>query len=164
VWGLNATLSLYLLAALWGATQVRPQQPQELWSPPPATGQAGLFLGTLEDLSKWKTGLPDQIDVTVVVDSPAIRWLLRNYPNAQYPPVLPVDQTPSVLITDQEQTEISLPATYRGQDFAWNIAPGWKGALPPDFAGWLAFRTAPLEKRHIILWAREDLFSGDNPK
>ena len=51
-------------------------------------------------------------------------------------------------------------AAYRGHAFAWQVLPGWQGPLPPMGIEWIAFRRAPLQNQHIILWARSDAFPG----
>lgn len=160
VWGVSAGLTVYMLSALWGAAFLRPNQPQELWGATPATGQAGLFINTLESLSEWNTGFPRKIDLAVSVDTPSLRWALRHFPEARFVTQPAARELPSIVITRQEQPAPALSAAYRGQDFAWWISPGWTGALPPNLTGWLTFRQAPLQQEHILLWARSDLFPG----
>ncbi len=160
MWGIIIGLSVYLISAMWGASQLRANQPEELWSRPPATGQADLFTSTLQDLSRWKTGFSHQIDTISVVDAPSLRWVLRDYPNIHFETGLPTGTLPSVIITRQEQEAPALTTSYRGQDFAWWIIPGWTSALPPNFLEWITFRKAPVYNEKLILWARSDLFPG----
>jgi hypothetical protein len=159
-WGGSFALTLYLVFVLWRATQLAPNQPQELWKSPPGTGQTALMMQTLHDLSEWNTGLKNQIEVVSTVDSPSLAWLLRNFPKASFSAGLPQSQTPPILITGENESSPALTAGYRGQDFVWWVRPGWAGAIPPDTLNWFAFRTAPLQEEHVILWAREDLFPG----
>ena len=162
VWGIGSALAIYSLSALWGAAYLRPQLPQELWSPAPATAQhqANLFIRTLEELSRWHTGFSHDIDIVVSVDSSSVRWALQPFKNARFVPHPGVDDLPAVIITRQDQDAPALSASYRGQDFSWWIGPGWTGALPANQTGWLTFREAPLVEEQIILWARSDLFPG----
>jgi len=160
MWGLIIAFSIYLTSVMWGASQLRANQPPELWSHPPATGQADLLMDTMGNLSRWKTGLTEQIDGISLVDTPSLRWVLRDYPNVHYETGLPTGTLPSVIITRQEQEAPSLTASYRGQDFSWCVNPGWTGALPPNPLEWLTFRKAPLFNEMLILWARSDLFPG----
>ncbi len=165
--GVLAALGIALLSTTWGVSQLRPDGPEELWSPAPSVGEANLLLTTLRDLSVWHTGEREALDVTVAVDSPALHWLLRDYRQARYVPEIQslnglevAGQQPSVVIAWQTDQTPSLSATYRGQDFAWRITPGWQGVFPQDFALWLAFRQAPIQLQSIVLWARSDLFPG----
>lgn len=158
--GVGGFLVLYTISAMWGASQKRMNQPQELWTPPPATGQVELLLGTLYDLSKWNHGTKTDLEVMYTISSPALTWYLRDFSKASYVNHLTEKQQPEVVITSQESEAPLLAATYRGQDFVWWIHPGWSHVLPPDMIRWLAFREAPLFEEEIILWARSDLFPG----
>jgi uncharacterized protein (TIGR03663 family) len=160
VWGLSILFAVYSISALWGATQLRSNQPQEIWNQPPGTGQASLFMATLTDFSNWETGSPRYIDVVSTVETPSIRWQLRDMPNVQFVSTPPVGDMPDVIITREQEKAPALTAAYRGQDFVWWTLPGWTGILPSNTISWLTFREAPLFREHIILWVRADLFPG----
>ena len=163
VWGLGLALGIYGFANMWSASQLHMRGRVELWSPFPIIADADLVVKTLEDLSMWKTGRTESIDITIVIETFSLRWALRTFPNVDFLPerqMLAISGEPSVVIARQVQEAPILAATYRGQDFAWWAYPGWEGALPPDFINWLAFRSAPLQQEQVILWARGDLFPG----
>lgn len=160
VWGLVFGLGLFGFANMWWVTQLRANSEQELWYPVPLTQQANQLTVTLGDLSEWKTGFRDQIDVVVTTAAPSIEWLLRDFPNTRFLPEVIASESPSVVIALQDQPQPNLREAYRGQDFSWWASPGWQGALPPDWTHWLVFRTGPREVSSIILWARGDLFLG----
>jgi len=158
VWGTTATFALYLLSVTWGASQLHPNKPQELWGLGPGGGQAALFETTLNDLSARNVGNRHQIDILTTVDIPSMRWVLRNYPKAQFTTDLKIDELPSVIITRQEGEVPQLNTSYRGQDFVWWQEPGWTGVLPFPILRWLTFREAEIKNEIVILWARSDLF------
>jgi hypothetical protein len=160
-WGLIAILLAYSTSLLWGATQLRPNLPQELWSPPPATGQAELLIRTIDDLSNWNEGFADEIDILSMVDLPSLRWALRNYHQIRFLADLPPDEQPAIIIGKVANDNPILNTAYRGQDFVWSISPGWQGALPEQVLRWFALREAPLQNELLILWARSDLFQGE---
>jgi len=162
VWGLVLGMGLYTTAALWSVGYVRPNQPQGLWGPVPATGETDLLLQTIHFLSSWNTGRENEIDIVSEIDTPAMRWLLRNFPKASYSSLPNMDGTDSLLITPQAQESPALASSYRGQSFVWKTYPGWPGVLPEDFIRWLNYREAPLFQENIILWVRSDLFPGGN--
>jgi len=159
-WGLTGAALVYLLAVLWSASQLRANQPAELWGTSPGTGQADLLDSTLIDLSNRNTGLARDIGIVSVVDSPSLRWVLKDYPNAHFSAALAAEETPPILLTALEGDVPSIAATYRGQDFVWRTWPGWTGVFPEKFIEWLTFRKAPVTSEKIILWARSDLFPG----
>jgi UPF0716 family protein affecting phage T7 exclusion len=162
VWGVGAALGLYGLSAMVGATLLRPNGVGELWYPSPATTiqESKLLLRTLDDLAVWRTGHRKTLDVVVLSPSPALRWALRDWHTVRFVSDLQAVGAPEVIITPADRTELKMAMAYRGQDFAWREAPGWGGGLPPAWEGWLAFREAPLQKEGLILWARSDLFPG----
>lgn len=153
--------SLYLLSNMWGASQLRLNQTQELWNHTPAVGQAGLMLDTLQNLSRWnESGFPEQIDLVLTAPAASLRWALRDYQNLTLLAEPILTELPSIIITTHSQQAPELAASYRGQDFDWWLRAGWTGALPPDANRWLAFREAPTLPDQVILWARVDLFPG----
>jgi hypothetical protein len=162
VWGLMIALGAFMLSAGWGSWQLRSNTPQELWTPIPTTLEANLLVETLDDLSEWRTGQQKALDLVVTSDSPVLRWILRDWKQVIFKPVIAPDELPSVIISAEQETSPSLAAAYRGQDFYWQAYPGWVGALPADWPGWLVFRKGSLVQERIILWARSDLFpQGD---
>jgi len=140
VWGVCAALGLYGISAMWSASFRSEPDQIDLWQPVPITRNADLLMQTVEDLSEWNTGLVRDIDVTLAVEAPSLRWALRNYPEMTTiaeDNLVALPNTPSIVIARQTAEAPRLAETYRGQDFAWWIYPGWEGALPPDFLRWL---------------------------
>jgi hypothetical protein len=160
VWALCVVFGLWLFSNTWGMTIVRKNGAQEFWPIPATTGQADLLSQTLSDLSSWNTGLKDQLEIVALVDSPALQWELRHFPNAHFKTSLSANETPPVVITPGGVELPSLIEKYRGQDFVWRLYPGWQGVFPPNIINWLAFRQALLSQDQIILWARGDIFPG----
>ena len=52
------------------------------------------------------------------MDSPALQWILRDWP-LTVAPGLSFSGTPSVVIASDQFPTTSLEASYRGQDFTW---------------------------------------------
>lgn len=160
IWGLGAGLTIYLISALWSASQLHTNYPVDLWDPTPGTGQATLMMQTLGDLSEWQTGFRNQIEIASEVNTSSLRWQLRNFPNVQFVSQPTSGDLPPVIISSQNQEAPTLASSYRGQDFVWLTSPDWTGSLPPNPISWLVFREAPVKNEHIILWARDDIFPG----
>lgn len=152
---------VYAFATLWSATQIRPNSPAEFWNPGNTIAQTDLLENTIRDLSLWQTGMPETIDIAVTADTPAVRWLLRDYQNVQFLSQVPTSNMPALILTPSSQESPTLSSAYRGQDFPWQMAPGWSGPLPDDFIKWLTFRQANEQKTWVVLWARVDLFPGE---
>jgi hypothetical protein len=159
-WGLGSVLVVYTLSNLWGVSQLRANGEQELWTVPPAIDQSQELQETLGDLSEWKTGRRDAIDILAVSPPPSLEWFLRSWEQVAFTTEIKGEGLPTVILAPESASSPSLAAAYRGQDFAWQVYPSWNGALPPDWASWLVFRKAPQQIEHIILWARADVFPG----
>jgi len=160
VWVLCLVLGLQLISNTINMSIVHQNGAQEMWSRSPTISQAKQLNATLVDLSNWTTGLRDQLEIVSLVNSPALQWDLRQFPNARSAATLAFSEAPPVVITLKDAEVPSLAEKYRGQDFVWQLYPGWQGVFPPNFINWLAFRQAPLAQEQIILWARADIFPG----
>lgn len=160
VLGILGAGSLYLISAFWSSSQVGANLPSELWYPSSAGNQTALFEKSVRDISVWKTGFPNRIDITLIGDSTSIQWALRNFEQVHITDTIPSQELPAIIITPQSEQPPALTAAYRGQDFIWWTYPGWESSLPGNLAGWFTFREAPLIQDQIILWVRSDLFPG----
>jgi len=156
-WGGTAFLVAFTLGASTGAGGLRQPLTAELWSPSPQTAQADLLQKTLDDLSDWNKGHVESLPVTVVgLDSPALRWLLRDWEVKEVNALSPAG-SPALVIASQGM-ELNLSAAYRGEDFVWYQSPNWDEALPEEWLRWFVYRQMPQQKESLTLWARGDLF------
>jgi hypothetical protein len=160
VWGVSFVLALWMLSPTWGLSQLRPNGAAEYWRVGPAAGQVEDLTNTLHDLAAWDTGIASLMEIQSTVNSPSLRWALRNFSTVTYTVGLAKDQLPAAFITPESTQSLELLASYRGQDFDWEITPGWTGPLPPYLLDWLYLRKAPITSQKIILWVRADLFPG----
>lgn len=156
VWGVLLGLCVYTSSATWGMIVDRTTRAQELWFPAPATAQTAKVDEIVGDLSEWETGRRDGVPVFVTVDSPALRWVLRNHPELGVGDRVAPDTSPPIVISPSGVA--GPPGAYRGDEIAWRERIVWEGALPADWLRWLVFREAPVEVDSVTLWARADLF------
>lgn len=162
LWGITISLLIWMVPAVVSSTGLRAGTEHELWKQPPHTSQTDLMLSTLGDLSAWQTGHRQTIDIAVIVEAPSLQWALRDYPNARFRSHLAGGEMPTAIISYLGQETPALTASYRGQDFSWQVYPAWQGVLPPNLPQWLAFRKTPVQPSMIILWARVDIFPDDS--
>ncbi len=160
IWGIGSAALIYLISVMWGASQLRPHQPSELWTNPPGSGQTDLIVETLEDLSNKNIGMSEEIEILSTINSPSLRWALRKFSNSSFQSTISPDEMPEVILSPVVEEMPALTSSYRGQDFVWKTWPGWEGVLPEDFISWFTFRTAPINAEKVILWARSDQFPG----
>ena len=158
VWAIIGVLGVYQLAGVCGGLRLDRNVRQELWVRYPVVQESDLLLNTLNDLSEWNTGQKTSLDIVVLAESASLRWVLRDWKQVRFASELTADNLPATLITYKDQATPKLTDVYRGQDFAWDVFPGWQGIIPMDFMRWLAFRQAPTQSIQVVLWARADLF------
>ncbi|MFA5836656.1 MAG: hypothetical protein WC837_06845 [Bellilinea sp.] len=165
MWGLIAALGLWGFSAAWGGTGLGANPEGQVWWRGAWVDEVDLLQTTLNDLSTWKMRVPGELELVVEgIDSPALRWALRDYRQARYVTTTASASKPALLITvDKPSPELA--DTYRGQDFVLEVNPKWQMSFD-EWLQWIAFKSAPVEKTIIVLWARADLFpdaAGFNP-
>jgi hypothetical protein len=159
-WGVGVSLGLFIIASMWGVSQLRINGEQELWHPPPFTRQADLLTKTLGDISEWNTGHRSRMEVFVIAPGDSFRWLFRDWSEVIFLDGLPPNELPYALITSLDQPEPQLGVSYMGQGFSWFVSPAWEGGLPENWAHWLVFRNSPQKIEQVILWVRTDVIPG----
>ena len=157
VYGAGIALAVFTIGAAFGAAGLREPQTVELWQPAPQTAQADLLLQTIEEFSDWRRGRGEALSlVSHGVDSPALRWLLRDLEIKEIS-VLSSMESPDAVITPQD-VDLSLTSPYRGQAFVWYQSPAWEAASGEDWLRWFVFRKMYQYSENLNLWVREDLF------
>lgn len=160
--GFGIVLVIYLFASISAGAYTNPYRQRELWTKSPSVGDADLISTTVAEISEWNTGLRDQIDIAIRIESPAMYWLLREFPAIEHSADSTdlVDNSPSLILTHADDSHPQLAASYRGQDFVWQVTPDWGNLTFVSFFGWLTSRTVPMSYENVILWSRSDLFPG----
>ena len=160
IWSATAILFVWMISSTWGMGINQPNHPSELWSNGSSIGQSQELIQTLQLLSTLKTGQKTTLDIISINPSPSLRWALRSFGNASFQNALSQEQLPAAIITDANEKSPALIASYRGQDFDWQIKPGWTTNLPPDMRHWMYKHSAPIISERLILWIRADVFPG----
>ena len=161
--GVAVFLLVLTLANTWRAAGLGTHPEAELWRVDALPGEADLLQNTLTDLSKWKTGQANSLDVFVAGDAPAsLRWMLRGYSQVEFGTEVPTDATPAIVFTS-DQITLALNKPYRGQDFVLEINPVFANLDVRGDLLYLIYRVVPLQKSATILWARADIFPGQVP-
>ncbi len=167
IFGLSCVLLVYTLGAAWSGAGLGSRPEAELWIEGVFPKESALTLKVLGDASEWSTGRRDTLDLLVSgIDTPSLRWVLRNYSRVTYVSQLPPDAQPGVVITSEVQgANLGLPAAYTGQRLGWGEVVNWSALLPGDWFHWLFYRdlvdrTQLISRQNLILWVRSDLFPG----
>ena len=160
VGGAAVTLFLYLFSSIVLDTYLVSYDPRSIFSDGNGAGQMELLGESIADVSITATGRPDSIKGAVVSDNQALRWALREFEEIDFlvnPP--PGIDYPIVITTGVTEPPV-IRENYRGQDFVLATHPGWGRILPDDWISWIAFRKGPIANDYLILWVRNDIYSG----
>lgn len=161
--GFTILFMIFSLSTAWRAAGLGKYPHAEMWRYDGIADELDLLSNTAGDLSEWNRLNRQEIDITKVnYPSSSLTWALRDFVNLRDENYLPVSSNPSLVITAAEEIP-ALAETYRGQDFVVNKKTAWTLILPEEWVQWFAFRLLPDEKQQVILWARTDLFPGENP-
>ncbi len=158
--GVAGMLILYVLSALVQGGYLRQGDPRSLWSDGSGAGQIKLLQDSIYDASITQTGRGDAIQGVVVGSWDTLHWALRELEGIEYQESFDSEKLPSLIITSELDHFLVNQEMYRGQDFVLETRPGWEGIIPTDWRSWIAFRSGPVEKEDIILWIRNDIYSG----
>ncbi len=156
VWGTLIPLVFFTLAMATGAAGVREPRTLELWNPEPRLGRADLVLKVANEISSLNTGYDAQLPLTIVgMDSPALRWLFRDW-QVETTDVFAPNATPELVITPFG-VDLTLTAEYRGEPLVWREVGDWYNATFANWLNWFIYRQMPVLREDIILWVRADL-------
>jgi hypothetical protein len=158
VLGLTVALGLYTIGAMAGAAGLRTiPNAAEMWSAGSSLPDADLVLATVDQVSDWSKDNIDSQPVTIAgIDSPALRWLLRDHAVTVTPALDAVSSPPIVITTGQDNP--ALAARYRGQELVWRQEPQWNQTSFADWFGWLGFHQILQNPQKVVIWVRDDLF------
>ncbi len=157
-WGAILFAIVYTLGASAAAAQIRAYRTTELWSVSPSTAQADIVTSQLHEFSLWKAGANQSLDIVIAdLDSPALRWLLRDW-EVSVTSSASLDASPAIVFTAGQQASPVLQSAYRGQDVLWRTYPGWEQASGADWLRWIITHDMPSGRENLILWARTDIF------
>ena len=158
--GSGILLLIYMLSALVQGSYLRQGDPRSLWSDGSGAGQTRLLQESIYDASITYTGRGEAIRGVVLGSWDILRWELRGLEGFEYQESLGSDDMPPLIITSEIDYFLVDQEMYRGQDFVLETRPGWDGIIPTDWISWIAFRSGLVEKEDIILWIRNDIYSG----
>lgn len=159
-----AVLMLYLQ---WGTatnlTRMGANDPHERIVVEGTDDDMRILSNLLGDLSRQVTGAGHDLDLISLVDSPVLRWYLRDFEHAQFAAALPIHAQPQAVISPAE-TELRIGDDYLGADFGLlqSQLENEQAFSLNDTMKWLLFHesNAPIHNERIILWVRSDLTGG----
>jgi hypothetical protein len=159
VLGVGVFLIFYLVMAGWGFSRPPNLLASEMWVQEPSVGYTDELAAAITETSVQITGTQNELVIHYQGQSPQVYWLLRDFPNASFSPVVADDLPDAVLTEDLGFLESTSGQYYAGQQIALNFEKQWNGApVPADFDRWFVYRESLVAKEWIFLWTRADLF------
>jgi hypothetical protein len=156
--GLLVCLLLFNWGTGWRLAQASANDPREHWVEQAADDSVRPLADQLRDFSRRFTRSETGISLYVTVESPVLRWYLRDFYNAQYGPALPATADQQALITP-DIAELVTNENYVGGRFQLlrHETPHW--LTPQQAVRWWLFYESPIsiEREPIVLWLRADL-------
>jgi 4-amino-4-deoxy-L-arabinose transferase-like glycosyltransferase len=147
----------------WHLTHSAANDPREEWIAIGTDNEVPLLVNTLQEISRAASNSDGDITLLNAVDTPILRWYLRDFWQAKMGQTVPPEAGQQVIISKVGETEPLFGADYVGSDFGLlqigtTIRPPSVTPLADLLRWWLFHETAvqTIEER-IILWVRSDL-------
>ncbi len=158
--GVLVLFSLLIFSNAWKAAGLGSRPQNELGHQAGYPTGAEPLKATIADISRWNTGFDNRIDISVVaMEQPSLLWALRDFDELNMESGYNPNLSPSLILTGIDKN-ISSSTSYRGQKFQWAVKPDPAAMKLTDWIKWAIFRTAPVQRTELVLWARNDLFFG----
>ncbi len=165
---LLALFFFYQWGTGWWLSHEAANDPRERWVSLPATDDdVRVLTDILREVSRQATNSDFDLAIFSTIDTPVLRWYLRDYKQAQFGNTIPANAAHEAIISPAGQTELALNSAYLGTDFglarvSLQPQPGPSAAL--DALRWWLFHesTTIVNQEQVILWIRSDLTAGGN--
>lgn len=148
----------------WHLNHIAANNPQERWVTAATHSEVRLLVKTLEDISQQTVGSDHDLAIFSVVESPVLRWYLRDFYRFQSGAAVPVLGEHDVVISPVD-TELALASDYIGSDFRLLRQQPTAGTesqfqLLDTLHGWLFHESrAPVDDQAVIVWVRSNLIN-----
>jgi hypothetical protein len=162
--GFVAGIGLMLLFVSFGnaikAGGLGPRPEMEFWRAGALPTGRDLLLKTTNELSLYSTGTENDIEVAILdVDSPELSWGLHDYKLLKPYEYIGETDRPAIIISSPD-SQIRSTASYRGQEILWTSRVDYDNMSASDWLRWFTLRQAPIINESLLIWARNDLFTG----
>ncbi len=161
--GLLPLFLLYTWGTAWWLTHEAANDPRERWVRQGTDDDIQFFAEMSQELALQATN--SQFDLTIfsTVDSPVLRWTLRDFALYEVGDILPDNPSQDLLITDAAEGAAA-PPSYLGSEFG--LLRQGLGAQEAEYQGnlfatlrWWFFHDSamPVNEQKINVWLRTDL-------
>lgn len=164
IWGILLLAAFINWGAAWWLSHQAAHDPRERWTLVGVSPDARLLRQTLQEAAYAAVGSATEIDLISQVDTPTLRWLLRDFTQVRYQSVIPVGDSPTAVLApadqppplSEETVQTSFNLTRR---LAADPLPGWRDI--PAILRWWLFHDSPTDLEHetLTLWLKRSALS-----
>lgn len=159
--GLFALLLVYQWGNSYWLGHFGANDPRERFVVSGSDDDIRLLADVLSDVSVQTAGAEHEIEVFSIVDTPLIRWYLREFRSASFGGSVPSGWQYAAVVSPEEYN-LSLSSAYSGTDFdivrSRLPLPAGQNMLMDTVRWWLLHDSkAPMDSERVILWWRSDL-------
>lgn len=164
IWlGILTLLLLYQWGTAWNLTHVTANDPREGWVELATDDDVYQLTDTLKDISRRANNSDGDLPIFSAVDSPVLRWYLRDFGQAQFGQTLPLGANYEVIISPAAVIEPALGDDYLGGDFGLLRGKSEETSLSPTPVldalrlGLFHESSRGVTEERVILWVRADV-------
>ncbi len=156
--GLLAVLLFFSWGTTWNLTHLQANDTRERFITQASDDELPLLADTIREVSRQTRNADNNLELLMTVDSPALRWYLRDFDNLVIDGALPRTISAEALITPMESSP-SLETGYVGTDFGYHRPPTEHILTLPAALQWWFFRQSAVtvSEERAIFWLRADL-------
>jgi hypothetical protein len=162
VFGLLAILVFFTWGTTWNLTQFQANDTRERLIGSASDDELPLLVNTIMEVSRQTRNADNDLEILMTIDSPSLRWYLRDFDNLVIDAALPRTISSESLITPMQSTP-SLETGYVGADFGYHRPDTEHILSVPAALQWWFFHQSPvtINEERVIFWLRADL-AGEN--
>ena len=156
--GLLALLLVFTWGSAWWISRDAANDTRERWLATATDNDIRLVVESLEELSWRASNSADDVVVDVAVDTPALRWYLKDFSNASFAETLPASALSPILITPLDY-DPQVAGNYLGTEYGYSHLDTVHSLAWIDALRWWLFHQSPipLNEERLVLWLRADL-------
>jgi hypothetical protein len=160
--GLLALLLVFAWGSAWWLSREAANDTRERWIAEGTDVDIRLIRQTVQELSWQASNSVNGVALTSAVDSPALRWYLRDFDNATFAELLPSATSSPVLITPLDYDPV-VASNYIGAEYTFAHPDTVHNLGAIDALRWWFFRQSPIpiSEQRLILWLRSDIAEGN---
>lgn len=160
--GLLALLVVFAWGSAWWLSREAANDTRERWITSGTDADIRLMRETIEDLSWQASNSANGVALASAVDSPTLRWYLREFDNATFANSLPPSTDSPVLITPLDYNP-AIASSYVGAEYTFAHPDTIHNLGRIDALRWWFFRQSPIpiSEQTLVVWLRSDIVEAN---